>query len=187
LVEDLPFLEMDQVWKYAFDENFGTTPPRPLTDRAIEYGRTANPKRLVIHYMQPHLPPVSEEFDISLADDGVGWSGGNPWVMIESNERGSQKTFEAYKNNLSPVIEDVNMLLKNIAAEKVVVTADHGNFLGENGNWGHHKRYARDLAVRQVPWWELSANDERTHIPNDYDRKKGAVSRNDQLEALGYV
>lgn len=187
LVENLPLQEIDQVWKYAFDENVGTTPPRPLTDRAIDYGRTGNPDRLVIHYMQPHLPHINGELNISLTGDGVGWSGGNPWVMIESNERNSQATVEAYKNNLSPVIKDVNLLLENIAAEKVVVTADHGNFLGENGNWGHHKRYARDPAVRQVPWWELSANDESTHISNDYDHQKDAVSRSDQLEALGYV
>jgi hypothetical protein len=49
---------LDEVWRYAWDDDLGTIPPGPITDRAIVAGRERDLDRLVVHYMQPHFPPL---------------------------------------------------------------------------------------------------------------------------------
>lgn len=176
---------VDEVWKYAFDEELGTIPPRPLTDRTIQHHRATGAERLIVHYMQPHLPPVNRRHDLGLQSDGMAWRNGNPWVLIESDQRDPAEIVPLYRDNLTPVLDEVELLLENVDAETVVVTADHGNYLGESGHWGHHNRFARDSAVRAVPWWELTATDEHTHEPSEYEHEAG-VDRGEQLAALGY-
>jgi len=187
LATEAPLQDVDEVWRYAFDENLGTTTPQPLTDRAIQYSRSNNPKRLIIHYMQPHLPPLDEAVNFGLDSEGVGWTGGgNPWVQIESGEQSPESIAKVYRDNLLSVVQSVELLLKNINADTVVITSDHGNYLGENGNWGHHKRFSWDTAVRAVPWWETTAQDEQTYEPDGYNEKQN-IGREEQLKALGYV
>jgi len=41
----------------------GNTPPRYVTDRAIEIGRTESYDRLIVHYFQPHSPWVANAID----------------------------------------------------------------------------------------------------------------------------
>ena len=52
------FALLDEVWKYGWDDELGTLPPRAITDRTIAAGRNANPDRIIAHYMQPHNPFV---------------------------------------------------------------------------------------------------------------------------------
>ena len=56
---------IDNVLKYAFDKELGTVPPRPVTDRAIEHIRSEDADRYIIHYIQPHLPSVQEDGEVT--------------------------------------------------------------------------------------------------------------------------
>ena len=105
---------------------------------------------------------------------------------MENGVRDPDDVIEGYKNNLTPVVDEVELLLENINAETVSITADHGNYLGEFGRYGH--RYNRGIhpGVRFVPYWEKSASDRQTHEPKQYNHEPRDVSRNERLEALGY-
>lgn len=179
---------VDNVATYAFDTELGTVPPRPLTDRAIQAIRAGRADRYILHYIQPHLPPVdgATSFSDFIAPPDQDRSDANPWRDTEAGENDPEAVTRAYRENLEPVVRDVELLLENIDAETVVITADHGNFLGERGRWGHHYEHSVHPAVRAVPYWELSAVDQQTHAPATYDREADTATRRKRLEALGY-
>lgn len=52
------FLKLDEVWRYAWDDETGTVRPESVTDRAIRNYREIKPDRTVVHYMQPHFPSL---------------------------------------------------------------------------------------------------------------------------------
>ncbi|MEF8777758.1 MAG: hypothetical protein V5A36_02485, partial [Natronomonas sp.] len=45
------FQELDEVWRYGWDETADTVPPRPVTDRAIRAAREVGSERLIVHYV----------------------------------------------------------------------------------------------------------------------------------------
>lgn len=183
--------DVDQVWQYGWDEELETVPPRPITDRAITAIREGEFDRYVVHYMQPHLPPIGKH-----ADRFTGFSPqeGEPgeereeaeWAAVKSGAIDPDVAREAYRENLDPVLDDLELLLDNIDASEVVVTADHGNYLGEKGRWGHPRDHIHP-AVREVPWWETTATDSDTYTPERYDTEDEGTDRDEKLEALGYL
>lgn len=184
---DDQFDELDEVWKYAWDEDKGTVYPRPVTDRAIHHGRNTDSQRLLVHYIQPHVPFLSEEAE-SLSRSNFTHdveSVPDTWDRVTRGEIAPETAISLYRETLEQVLEDVELLLSNVDAEKVVITADHGEAFGEWGLYGH----PGDIDIpclTQVPWFETTATDERTHAPAEYDRTEGEVERNEQLRALGY-
>jgi len=83
------FAALDEVWKYAWDDDLGTVPAAAVTDRAVALARERDPERLVVHYMQPHHPFVPDPLD---GDDGLARTGshsndGNP-VGVAPARRG---------------------------------------------------------------------------------------------------
>ncbi len=93
---------LDEVWKYAWDDAIGTVPAASITDRAVTLARERNPERLVVHYMQPHHPFVTDPLD---GDDGLARTGshsneGNPWVLLRRGEISVKRVWNAYEANL---------------------------------------------------------------------------------------
>jgi hypothetical protein len=188
-LEAAEFLELDEVWKYAWDDGLGTVPPRPVTDRAIRAGRELAYDRLVVHYLQPHVPFLNStdspglkqtNFE-STADGRVA----DDWALLERGERDLDAVWEDYKQNLNIVLDDINLLLSNLDAEKVVITSDHGNAIGERGLYGHPGAIAIP-ALRKVPWCETVGTDDHSYTASEYNTRIEASSTNDRLEALGY-
>jgi hypothetical protein len=140
--------------------------------------------------MQPHLPPVNDThqkfngFNPYEGEPAKNCSGGHEWANVVSGDVSAEHAKSVYRSNLGPVLDDVELLLNNVEAETVIVTADHGNYLGENGRWGHPGGHLHP-AVRFVPWWTTSATDRETYIPETVPPSNNR-SRNEKLEALGY-
>lgn len=184
---DLSMLKfVDEVWKYAWDDNLQTIPPRPITDRAISHARNGDADRLIVHYMQPHYPfipdPIGdgikkEEFETGSRD--------NVWMQIRGGELSREDVWPSYRANLKHVLEDVELLVKNTHLENAVITSDHGNALGEWGVYGH-LNYVPVPAVKRVPWCEVATSDEGTHNPLTYDQTEVEDNLQSQLKALGY-
>ena len=179
---------LDEVWEYAWDDDIGTIPPRPITDRAIEVGRNGNHDRLIIHYMQPHFPSIPDPLNSSIDIDcfGDGWE--SVWDDLKAGTVSSERVWKSYRANLEYVLDDVALLLNNLAAETVVLSADHGNAFGEFGFYGHPP-YNPLPMLRRVPWVVTSATDYQTHEPV-IDRER--TERTDEtvssrLEDLGYL
>lgn len=180
---------MDEVWKHEWNYDINTILARPLTDRAISIWREGNCDRMIVHYMQPHVPFVDrpdlgeytepEEFGEGFADI---------WERVGS-ELDEEEVWGAYRDNLRHVLDDVELLLDNIHADTVAISADHGNAINEFGITGHPSDVLLP-SVRRVPWVETSAEDSGRYAPN-YDAEHESdidtdVDVGERLKHLGY-
>jgi hypothetical protein len=162
----------------------GGTPPRYVTDRGIAVSRERDFDRMILHYLQPHPPYVANAIDEDreLKQHERDW-----WSYL--GETGDYETiWETYLDELRYVLDDVALLLENVDAETVAISADHGEAFGEYWEYGHHTGSVNPY-VRKVPWVETSATDERTHTPATAppsEEASTAGATDDQLEALGY-
>lgn len=112
ILDSNEFAKLDEVWRYAFDEEVGTIPPRAVTDRAIKYSRQKREsQRLVVHYMQPHFPSLAHpELGSELQPDTDGWPA-SIWTRLENGEITEETVWEAYRSNLEFVIDEVELIL----------------------------------------------------------------------------
>jgi hypothetical protein len=183
------FRYLDQPWRYAPDSGLSHIPlPRPITERAITVGREIDPGRLVVHYNQPHYPFMARaraEGREYLHDHER-----DPFTYLR--EGGAfDLVWATYLDELRWVLDEVEILLSNLDAERVAINADHGEAFGEWGVYRHvyglpHPEMAR------VPWAMTSAADEGTFEPTlsppATGIREGAHSdAAEQLRHLGYV
>jgi len=160
------------------------TPPRYVTDRGIKLAREENHERLLLHYLQPHSPWVASalEENRELREYEDDW-----WGYLDRT--GDTRTvWEAYLNDLRYVLDDIELLLNNINAEKVIISADHGEAFGRYGVLGH-KIGSLNPKIRKVPWVETSGNDSQSYTPTTQEPTEEEVSDEEldqHLEALGY-
>ena len=178
------FLVLDEVWRYAWDKKAGTVPPRPVTDRVVKTAREKNPKRIIAHYVQPHHPFIKSDLGFDAAPFGPDASD-TVVDALRKDKIDRDEYWGAYRDNLRVALDDVEVLLSNLDAEKVVITADHGDALGEWGVYDHPVGCLHPV-VRQVPWVETTAQDTGEHEPRDV-REGDETTVEDRLRSLGYV
>jgi len=188
------FDTLDEVWKYAWDDDLGTVPAAAVTDRAIATARERDPERLVVHYMQPHHPFVPDPLD---GDGGIARTGShsntaNPWVSLRQGDVTTERVWAAYEANLRYALEEVAALRENVDG-RIAITADHGNLFGEWGLYGHPMQTPVP-ALLAVPWAETTGADRGGRTPSldppeplPVSRVYGADSDRDRLDALGYL
>jgi hypothetical protein len=184
MIDPTRFENVEEVWRYGWDEELNTVPARAMTDVAIHEHRRNKPKRMIVHYMQPHHPFVPNPMDAGMNRDDLSSPEGNIWSQIKNGEVDPEDVWREYKNNLTYVLDDVSILLENIDAEKVAISADHGNAIGEWGFYGHGD--VPFSVVRQVPWCLTTATDEQTYEP-DVEVQKRSHNVDEKLEHLGYL
>jgi hypothetical protein len=180
-VEERPFLSFEDVYNYGWEGKYGTVPADTVTDVAIEAGRQyANSRdRMIVHYMQPHFPSVPEPI-------GHGNKFDNVWKGLMVGKGNEDEIWESYIENLRYVLDHVEVLLENVNADTVAITADHGNAKGEWGVYGHPLGVPIDC-VKTVPWCTTTATDEQTRTTSVIKVATGvAESVEDRLNSLGY-
>lgn len=193
---DLPdrsaFHTLDEVWKYAWEDDSGTILPHSLIDRAIDIWRNETLERMIIHYMQPHFPSIPHpEFgsEINPGENVQGdvlWE--SVWDSLREGDVSKAEVWNAYRANLHYILSEMDLLLENVDAEKVVFTADHGNAFGEYGIYGHPNG-APIKPLRNVPWYETSATDSGTYTPELSPERDPISEENlqNRLADLGYL
>jgi len=154
-----------------------------VTDRGIAVCREHNYDRLILHYLQPHPPYVANavESGRELEQYESDW-----WGYLGSTGD-YESIWNTYLYELRYVLDDVEILLKNIVAETVAISADHGESFGEYWEFGH-KTGSINPKVRTVPWVETKATDTHSYTssispPSDSETQGGVDNR---LAALGY-
>ncbi|WP_049998593.1 alkaline phosphatase family protein [Halococcus sediminicola] len=180
------FLELNEVWRDQWDEDLGTVPARPVTDRAIHTSRKHNADRLIVHYMQPHFPSIPQP--LSSGVDLDNWLGGaeHAWQQLRRGTVSKREVWRSYVDNLRYVLDDVRILLENLNANRTVITADHGNAKGEWGIYGH-PNVPLDV-LRKVPWFVTTANDCGGYDPDIPERiDELSATADERLKALGYA
>ncbi|WP_115865676.1 alkaline phosphatase family protein [Halorussus litoreus] len=174
---------LDEVWRYAWDDEFDGIPPRSVTDRAIRVARDRDPDRLVVHYMQPHTPYRS----LDVRSFGDGDYDRTVWDLLQMGDLDRAEAWAAYRDNLRWVLGEVDLLLDNIDADTLVVSSDHGEAFGEWGLYGHYRHVPIPI-LKTVPWVELSATDSGEYEPT-VEAEEVHVTDDDveqRLSALGY-
>lgn len=188
----------EDVWGYEPPQGgyIDVTPPGEVTDRAYDAWTNHDLDRLVVHYMQPHIPFRSRPDWFGVRDDLDRFgearheNGVDPWLRARDGDLPMDAFWEAYKDNLRWVLKDINRLRTAINGQ-LLVTSDHGNAMGEWALWSHptgiHIR-----ALRQVPWITVDGHGEAWqprdshHATRGDDRHARATSVNEKLAALGY-
>ncbi|MBO4246198.1 hypothetical protein IL252_00015 [Halomicrobium sp. IBSBa] len=160
----------------------GNVPPSKATDRAIDIGRQSVADRMVVHYFQPHRPFISRTDDPATESKLVY---DRPYNKYEAGEISHEELWEGYIENLRAVLDSVGLLLKNIEAERVVITADHGQLIGELGLTGHPPGLPHP-AVKRVPWVETTATDEGSYQPQS-EKTDELEEVDERLRNLGYI
>jgi len=178
------FLLLDEVYKDAFDREVRTTRAETVVDRTIEAYREHDPDRIIAHLMQPHPPFVPDPLaeGLPMHDyDHTPWD--TVWDQLRKGDISKERAWTGYTENLRYALDNVAVLLDNVDAERAIITADHGNLLGEFGLYAH-PQYVPIPSLKRVPWIETSAADSGSHTPADHEITD--VSPEEQLEALGY-
>ncbi|MFD1562999.1 hydrolase [Haloarchaeobius amylolyticus] len=200
LGDNHPLGLVDEVWRYAWDDDAGSIRPEPITDRAIGVCRDGDFDRVIVHYMQPHVPFLDRP-DLHAGYRPDDWgspdsvvdpdeTGVDVWGRVRRGELNRDEVWAAYADNLRVGLDAVATLRRNVDGT-LVVSADHGNAMGELGIWGHPDRPVS--SVRRVPWIELEAHDEGTREsvldPDETDTDDRAVDADvqDRLASLGYT
>ncbi|WP_330632548.1 alkaline phosphatase family protein [Halocatena halophila] len=183
-----------------WDTVLQTVHPEDVTKAALKANKKFPDKRLIIHFMQPHYPFIGE-FGQQL--DHKGYDNPNDeskddstprevWGSLGHGRISKDDVWRAYRENLDVVLPHVQQLVDEITG-KAVVTADHGNLVGERTSplpvrgYGH-PRGAIAPELREVPWLIVEDGARRT-ISNDppveTDRMQDDLVE-DRLAALGY-
>lgn len=208
----LPHLDLDSETFHhvvdllsEWDEESQTVLPEVVTESAIETHRRFPQKRLIVHYMQPHIPfigNVGRELEMG------GWSpdasnqrieGETIWQHLRAHPPGAEGgldidvVWEAYNENLEIVLDQVRKFIGE-ADGLTVVTSDHGNMLGERlGPIPTRRMYGHPLGVYhpclvKVPWLRVESGSRRD-VVEEPPRNAESPDEEDvesKLRALGY-
>lgn len=181
----LGFLEDVREW--GWEEDLGTVPAHKITNAAIRAGRTTDFDRYVVHYMQPHAPFLRRTDPDDRRAVELSYPAKDcrePWYQVMRGGLQSDRLRDLYVDNLRYVLNEVDTLCDNFDAEDAILSADHGNAVGDDGLYGHPARVDIEQ-IQRVPWVSVSATDDRIITPT-IDRVHTDVSREEQLRALGY-
>ncbi|MXR40772.1 hypothetical protein GRX01_05365 [Halobaculum sp. WSA2] len=198
IFHDVFSLLSDEHW----NSNLDTVLPETVAQKGIEARQKYPNKRLILHFMQPHYPFIGEKGQ-SLPHRGYNKSlkhghhdQPSIWDLLRDGSSCLDISVvqEAYEENLSIVLDTINHILPNFNRETVVITADHGNFIGERlwpiplREYGHPgTAFAPETAY--VPWFEISGDDRpeiRPDPPVRSNQPKSEDLVNQRLESLGY-
>lgn len=184
----------EDAWGCEVDGTYLDVPhPGDVTDRAWKAWQRDDVERLVVHYMQPHIPFRSrpewfdERDEIEHFGEEAAETGRSPWNKVRDGDLPRREFWRAYRDNLEWGLSEVERLRRAVDAD-ILVTSDHGNAMGEFGIWGHPPG-KHVPALRRVPWVHVEGDGE-----TEIDPERRAVRSSDhekdleaKLEALGYV
>jgi hypothetical protein len=134
---------------------------------------------MILHYHQPHNPYAAKAMEE-----------GRELFDYEMHYRlDPERAWESYLADLRYVLDDVELLLNNIDADRVVISSDHGEAFGEYGIYGHPIGSLHPH-VRKVPWAITSGQDSGEYTPetpHPSESKEASEQDVDEtLKALGY-
>ena len=148
----------------AWDSESGTVRPETVVEAALDARERFPNKRLIVHFMQPHIPFIGKT---GREITGDGWSVNDSdrdtrsvWSYLRDGklDASTDLVWKAYTENLDIALSHVESLLDSISG-RTVVSADHGNLVGEQlfpvlskQRYGHpYGVYTPNLV--KVPWF----------------------------------
>ena len=185
------FYQVEKLWELSPQTETGYLDSSTVTDLALRAYNESGADRFVVHYIPPHAPFQHCVDKYSIADKPWGGDSQDVWYGLQTGLFELDDVWNDYGKHLLGVLDEVERLVSHVNG-KVIITADHGNALGEFGIYGHPD-YVPIPDLKRVPWVDLQGQGipynpeelERRH----YDEER-TTNENDsvekQLEALGY-
>jgi hypothetical protein len=167
IVGQSTFHDTVDVWTTDWDDKVNTVRPEAMVGPAKNAHDEYPNKRLIVHFLQPHAPFIGDTGERIREQRGVGLiadmieeaerkEGDIVWNLVEEGELDLETAVQAYRENLELAIPFVKELVNHFDG-KTVITADHGELLGENAwpllsrQYGHpNKIWTKHLT--KVPW-----------------------------------
>lgn len=191
------FHEVVDVWAAGgWDDEIGTVLPETMVEYAREALAEYGDKRHLIHFIQPHVPFIADGGTESNSDIGNRDPDQLPiWRELMEGRSTHTRTeiWELYEQNLEVALPAVQGLLDAIEG-RTVVTADHGNMVGDRARpvpireWGHPRGVYTDELVT-IPWLVYESGDRRSITEGDLrdvDEHEASLVE-ERLADLGYV
>jgi len=184
-----------------WDGELGCVRPESVTKAATDAHRQFPNKRIIVHYMQPHDPPLGSTGQLLRNNHqvlGMNHSdssqvGDRVMPLVAKGVISTATARQAYRETLSIVLEEVKSLAE-VVDGKVVVSADHGEHFGEKPYtilpplYEHYKN-PRTVELCKVPWLILDSSEGRREIETTQPDEESAMNPKTvdiQLKALGY-
>jgi len=191
---DVRFHEVVNVWKdEGWNDQYRTVMPGTVAEAALAAAERFPNKRLLVHFLQPHYPFIGptgrEQFDLDRLDFR--------WTAVRDGEFGipDEVVRRAYAENLEEALPSVERLLVRLGG-RTVVTADHGQMIGERAfpipirEYGHPAGIYTEELVR-VPWHVFENGPRREVVAEepatDADRGGADDEARERLRELGYI
>ncbi|WP_123538111.1 type 2 periplasmic-binding domain-containing protein [Halosimplex salinum] len=189
---------VEHVWmEEGWDETRQTVLPETTTEAALDAAKRYPDKRLLVHYLQPHYPFITDEtlpFDDSQPlgnpNEPASWY----HVMTGDLSPSTADIWRAYRDNLDRALPHVERLLNDIEG-RTVVTSDHGNMVGERAwpfpirEWGHPRGIYTEKLVK-VPWLIHESGNRKSTAADEPKQETDHVASDvveRRLEDLGYT
>jgi hypothetical protein len=170
------------------DEELDVVAPHEMTRFARRAANEYPEKRLIVHYLQPHHPFLGE------TGQRLEQTSSSLLEVLDDNDHCTVELLrEAYRENLDIALAEVEQLLPDLEG-RTVVTADHGEMLGDRHrylpmrDYGHHPGIFNDATVK-IPWLVVDSGERRTirsEEPADTEESVDHDAVEDRLEQLGY-
>jgi hypothetical protein len=145
------FHEKFNTVKTDWDKEKGTVMPEPVVRDAKTAENLFPDKKKIIHFLQPHHPFIGKEFGDRMRDPINPEDHATAYDLAERGKLDGEEIREAYKENLGIVLEKAQELAEELEG-KTVITADHGDLIGENELFGHYLAESKIKQLREVPW-----------------------------------
>lgn len=171
------------------DEELKVVTPETVSRHASRASEEFPNKRLIIHYLQPHHPfigPKGQEY-LPYQSNSL-----REVVQMAGKEVDRHIVREAYRENLERVLSAVESVLPELHG-KTVITADHGEMLGERFQYVPMRGYGHPIGVyneytTKVPWNVIQADERKEIIAEQptQQQETDMSSIDDRLRDLGY-
>jgi hypothetical protein len=181
----------DKVYqKFAEEGRGGWVRPEPITEEAKRMVKKYPHKRHIIHYHQPHIPFIGPTGLEHFEELPLGWGDGGHQGNLSVPD---SLIREAYAENVEIALNAVSDLLPHLDG-KTVISADHGDLLGERGFpvpiklYAHPSGYYSDILTK-VPWFVVDYDDRRRIVKEEPEEKitvGNEQSIDKRLRNLGY-
>jgi len=164
------FMDIVEVWRRGTDKRLHTVPPwnvyrayktvrLKMKLRKMRLGRDY---KMVIHFMQPHTPYITQEklntliyrLDDEIKKMGLGL--GFEYLYIPymrkymSKEDVDKILWNGYMNNLDLALSYVERIIRENSGKNIIITSDHGEMMGEYNLYYHFD--IENIQLRLVPY-----------------------------------
>ena len=198
-IPDQTFHKVIPVWQKEWDDEVDSVQPDSVTKYAKSALDDFPNKRIIIHYMQPHMPLIGDEGHQFMFDNELCNGQSREWLKISWALRyglidiSDRELYRLYEENLRVALESIENLITDIDG-KIVVTSDHGELLGDRVGVIPMKGYMHPTPLHvepllKVPWFEISHSTRREIIsePPKSSIEVDSDKVESRLKSLGYI